>query len=162
MTGMRRRPPLRSYRSSLWRKLQIADRFILANLQGTEYAIEVRRFCRVSIRAAEARMNHPDMASAPLRPALFHSPAIVRADGKLHCTEIASFAEVTPAATFLRHLVHVGEVLAQIAVTGFDKTGAMLEPDAADISRVERGRDLDRCPAPDWFSETSHLSLACA
>src|SRR5580704_14720308 len=83
-------------------------------------------------------MNHPDMASAPLRPALFHSPAIVRADGKLHCTEIASFAEVTPAATFLRHLVHVGEVLAQIAVTGFDKTGAMLEPDAADISRVER------------------------
>jgi|HubBroStandDraft_6_1064221.scaffolds.fasta_scaffold47897_2 hypothetical protein len=26
-----------------------AIEFILANLQGTEYAIEVRRFCRVSI-----------------------------------------------------------------------------------------------------------------
>jgi hypothetical protein len=29
-------------------------------------------------------------------------------------------------------------------------------------SSLKFGRDLHRCPAPDWFSETSHLSLACA
>jgi hypothetical protein len=34
-------------------------------------------------------------------------------------------------------LVHVREVLAQIAVAGFDKTPAVLMSDSADISRVE-------------------------
>jgi hypothetical protein len=60
--------------------------------------------------------NHPDMASAPLRAAFFDRPAIARADRKLHCAEIARLAEVTPVVAFPRHLVHVGKVLAQIAV----------------------------------------------
>src|SRR5580704_15039407 len=59
---------------SLRRCSQIAVRFILANLQRAEHAVEVSRFGRVAIGAAEARMNHPDMASAPLRAAFFDRP----------------------------------------------------------------------------------------
>ena len=126
---------------SLRRCSQIAVRFILANLQRAEHAVEVSRFGRVAIGAAEARMNHPDMASAPLRAAFFDRPAIARADRKLHCAEIARLAEVTPVVAFPRHLVHVGKVLAQIAVAGFDKAAAMLKTDTTDISRVE-GHDI--------------------
>src|ERR1700730_7907787 len=122
---------------SLRRCSQIAVRFILANLQRAEHAVEVSRFGRVAIGAAEARMNHPDMASAPLRAAFFDRPEIARADRKLHCAEIARLAEVTPVVAFPRHLVHVGKVLAQIAVAGFDKAGAMLKTDTTDKSRVE-------------------------
>ena len=51
---------------SLRRCSQIAVRFILVNLQRAEHAVEVSRFGRVAIGAAEARMNHPEVQTREL------------------------------------------------------------------------------------------------
>src|SRR5260370_6470484 len=60
----------------LGRRSHAAAGLVFADLQRTEHAVDVGRFDRVAIRAADARVDHPGVTLAPLRAALFDGAAI--------------------------------------------------------------------------------------
>ena len=121
----------------LRRRAQIAARFVGGDTQGTEDIVDVGRFDRAPIVAANARVDDIHPTDTPARPALFDREALARANRELHRRQIPIVEKIAPPATFSRHLVHVGEIRAQIAVSGLDGTVSVLMTNDADIIRIE-------------------------
>jgi hypothetical protein len=86
-------------------------------------------------------VDHVNISFAPPGAAFFDGPAVARAGGKLHRAQIIALDEIAPVCAVSRHLVHVGKVVAQIAVARFYKASPVLMTNRADICRVE-GHDI--------------------
>jgi hypothetical protein len=87
-------------------------------LYRTEGQIDIRRLDRALVFAANAGVDHVRVAAEPSRATLFQGPAIAGAEREFLRAQIAGFDKIASGTSPSRHLVHVGEVLAQIAVVG--------------------------------------------
>src|ERR1700731_4363447 len=125
-------PRLLSRLSLLHRRPQIAARLIGPHQQRGDDVVDLRRADGTAILAANAGMDHVNMPEFPRRTALFERDAIVLAERESHAGQITAFDEIAPAAAVSRHLVHVREFLAQIAVAGLRGAAFVLRTDGAD------------------------------
>src|SRR6516162_7452509 len=121
----------------LRRRAEVSARLVWTHLQRTEGEIDISRLDWPPVHAADALVDDVDVPPAPSRSALFDCPAVAGADRKLHRGQVLAFDIVTPTAPFSCHLVHVREVLAQVAVVGLDIAALVLTADGTDEIRID-------------------------
>src|SRR6202048_4453434 len=122
--------------ASLGRGAQIAARLVLPHLQRTEDKVDIGGVDDAPVFAADAVVDYIHMSPTPGRAALFEGSAIAGAERELHRAQIAVFDKIPPPISPARHLVHVGEVVAQIAEVRLGIAGLVLTADGADEVRI--------------------------
>src|ERR1700737_52941 len=122
---------------SLGRGAQIAARLVLPHLQRPEDKVDIGGVDDAPVFAADAGVDYIHMSPTPDRAALFEGSAIAGPERELHRAQIAVFDKIAPRISPARHLVHVREVVTQIAEMGLGVAALVLTADGADEVRID-------------------------